>query len=68
MGKKIVLSADGATATVTEAKISDAFTTLIDSDEAVTGVEKYLQLGAVGLGTALFMNKRHTGSYTNFGQ
>lgn len=38
VSKKIVLSADGATATVADATITDVFTTLVSTSEAVTGL------------------------------
>lgn len=38
MSKKVTLSADGATATVTEATLTDVFTTAISQNEAVMGL------------------------------
>lgn len=67
MSKKVTLSADGATATVAEATLSDVVSTLASSDSALTGGYKYLQMGLVAGGTAVVMNKRHTGEFFNFG-
>jgi len=65
--KKIILSADGASATVTNATLTDIFTTAVSMDSAVTGVYGLLQKGAIGLGGAMFSNYRHTGKALNFG-
>lgn len=43
--KKLVLSADGATATVAAATITDIFTTAISTSEAVTGFYGLAQRG-----------------------
>lgn len=47
MSKKITLAADGATATVAEAKIGDIVSTLVSSDSAVTGMYGLLQKGGL---------------------
>lgn len=65
--KKLVLNAAGDAATVAEATVADIFTTLLSSSEALTGMYKYAQVGLVGAGAAMFMNKRHTGAFLNFG-
>lgn len=67
--KTITLKADGtidAACGVESTNLAFA-TTLIDPDVAVTGLQKYAQLGLVAFGTAMFMNKRHTGELFNFG-
>lgn len=52
--KKIVLSADGATATVAAATVGDIFTTMLSSGEAVTGAYKYVQSAVwAGIGGAI---------------
>jgi hypothetical protein len=56
--KKVVLSADGATATVAEATIGDIFTTLVNSGEAVTGAYKYVQSGLTFVAGMAFQNYR----------
>lgn len=38
MSKKIVLAADGKTATVSDAVIGDIFSTIVSQDSAVTGI------------------------------
>lgn len=67
VSKKLVLSADGATATVANAEFADIFTTALSTGEALTGMYKYAQLALVGLSTAMVANRRHSGSFTNFG-
>lgn len=67
MSKKVALSADNNTASVAEAGNLDCISTLLDSDVAVTGTQKYLQIGlAFGAGL-IYGNKRHTGELFNFG-
>lgn len=67
VSKKVVLSADGASATVSDATVTDMVTGLLSSGEALTGMYKYGQLLLVGVGGAMFANRRHSGSLTNFG-
>lgn len=68
MSKLVTVAADGAnTAVVADATLTDVFSSLLSTDKAITGMYKYLQVGIVGLATAAYMNKRHTGSFTNFG-
>lgn len=51
--KKVTVSADGATATTADAKVSDIFTTAISTDSALTGTYGLVQkLGLVALGMA----------------
>jgi len=57
--KKVTLSADGTTATVADATLSDVFTTLLSSDSAITGTYKYLQTAVVGVGGAMVQNVRN---------
>lgn len=64
--KKIVLSADGLTATVANATVTDILTTAISTSEAVTGLYGLAQKAAlvvIGMG---FQNKRSGGSYNPF--
>lgn len=67
MSKKITLAADGATAVAVASTITDAFSTIFSTTEVVTGMEKYIQLGALAIGATVVMNKVHSGSLTNFG-
>lgn len=67
MSKKVTLSADGTTATVVDATMTDVVGTLITSDSAVTGMYKYAQLALVGFAGMAFANKKHTGEFMNFG-
>lgn len=67
VSKLLTLSADGATATVANATMSDILTSLIDPNKALTGMYKFAQTALVGLGTAAVVNKRHSGEYFNFG-
>lgn len=64
--KKISLSADGATATVAPATVTDILTTAISTSESVTGIYGLVQKAAlvvIGMG---FQNKRAGGSYNPF--
>lgn len=68
MGKKVDVSLVPAnTAGVSEATLGDVITSIFDPDLAVTGIEKYLQLAGCAAAGATVMNKRHTGSFLNFG-
>lgn len=68
MGKKVDVSLIPAnTAGLTDATLGDSLVSIFDPDVAVTGLEKYIQLGVVAFGGAAVMNKRHTGSFLNFG-
>jgi len=55
------------TAVAVPATLGDIVGTLVTPSAALTGMYKYVQMGVVGVGAAMFMNKRHTGSMTNFG-
>lgn len=51
--KKVKISADGATATVSTAVVADVVTTLISTDEAITGLYGLAQkagLVVIGMG------------------
>lgn len=63
MSKKIVLSADGATATVTDAVLLDVVTTLISTDSAVTGTYGLVQKIALFVGGMSVQANRLKGSY-----
>jgi hypothetical protein len=65
--KVLTLSADGTTATVKDATLSDIFTTAISSDSCVTGLYGYMQKAAFTIGGMGYSNKRWSGSWTNFG-
>lgn len=61
--KKIVLSADETTATVTTADLGDIFTTMFSANSAVTGFYKYAQLGVAGAIGGAVQKKVDTGSF-----
>lgn len=63
MSKKIVLAANGATATVAEASISDIFTTAISTDTAVTGTYGLVQKGLLLVGGMMIQSKRKLGTF-----
>jgi len=64
--KKIVLAADGSSATVADATVTDIFTTAISTSEAVTGMYGLAQkAGLVVLGMSV-QNKRLGGSLNPF--
>jgi hypothetical protein len=56
--KKLTLSADGTTATVADAVMSDVVTTLFSSDSCVTGAYKYAQEAVLVVGGMAFQNQR----------
>lgn len=58
MSKKITLSADGNTATVGNASISDIFTTAFSGDACVTGTYGFLQKGLLFVGGMATQNYR----------
>lgn len=58
MSKKVILSADNATATVTDAVIGDILTTAISSNEAVTGMYALVQKAAFFVGGMMVQSKR----------
>lgn len=64
--KVVTLSADENTATVADADIGDIFTTVVDSNKAVTGMYGFVQkLGLVGLGMGI-NSYRLAGSFNPF--
>lgn len=58
MSKKVTLSADEATATVTDAKIGDIFTTAVSTESAVTGVYGLAQKALLVTGGMLINSYR----------
>lgn len=66
MSKKITLSADGASATVADATLSDIGTTLISTDSVVTGAYGLLQKGLLVVAGMGVQNYRLTGSVNPF--
>lgn len=58
VSKKLVLAADGATATVADATISDIFTTAISSNEVVTGTYALVQRALFVVGGMSIQNVR----------
>lgn len=61
--KKMTLNAAGDAATVADAEIADIFTTVFNSNEAVTGGYKWLQTGLLVAGSALIQKKISTGAF-----
>lgn len=61
--KKVVLAADGATATVADAEIADIFTTLFSTSEAVTGMYGIIQKVGLAAAGAAIQKKLDTGSW-----
>jgi len=66
MSKKITLSADGASATIDDATLSDIGTTLISTDSVVTGAYGLLQKGLLVVAGMGVQNYRLTGSINPF--
>lgn len=58
MSKKIVLAADGLTATVADATVGDVFTTIVSSNTALTGPYKYMQSAVLVAGGMAAQNYR----------
>jgi len=56
--KKVTLSADGTTATVADATLSDVFSTLISTDSSLTGMYKLVQTGLLVVGGMAGQNLR----------
>lgn len=63
MSKKIVLAADGATATVADATIADIFTSVISTDTAVTGTYGLVQRGLLLVAGMSIQSKRKLGTF-----
>jgi len=66
MSKKITLSADGASATVADATLSDIASTLVSTDSVVTGAYGLLQKGLLVVAGMGVQNYRLTGSMNPF--
>lgn len=58
MSKKITLSADGNSATVADATISDILTTAVSGDSCVTGTYNYVQKALIIFGGMALQNNR----------
>jgi len=67
VSKKLTLSADGATATVADATLTDVFTTAISTTEALTGMYGLTQKVGLFIGGMAVQNKRKGGSWNPFG-
>lgn len=63
MSKKIVLAADGNTATVGDADIADIFTTLVSTDSCVTGTYGLVQRGLLVVAGMSIQSKRKLGTF-----
>jgi hypothetical protein len=63
VSKKIVLAADGASATVTDAEMLDIVTTLFSTNEAVTGSYGLIQRAGLFVGGMSVANKRAKGTW-----
>jgi len=61
--KKITLSADGATATVADATLTDVFTTMISTNTFVSGTYGLIQKAGFVLGGMAFQNSRKVGTW-----
>lgn len=58
MSKKITLSADGNSATVADATISDILTTAVSGDSCVTGTYNYVQKALIVFAGMSLQNSR----------
>lgn len=58
VSKKVVLSADGATATVAAATMTDIFTTVVDTNSAVTGMYGLAQKAGLFVAGMAVQNQR----------
>jgi hypothetical protein len=56
--KKLTLSADGATAVVADATVGDIFTTVIDSNVALTGMYGFAQKAGLVVAGMAVQNSR----------
>lgn len=65
--KKLTLSADGATATVAAATLTDVFSTVISTNEALTGLYGLTQKVGLFVGGMALQSKRMGGSFNPFG-
>lgn len=62
MSKKITLSADEKSATVTDATIGDVFSTILSSNSAVTGLYGFAQKAGLAISGAAVQNMRVRGN------
>lgn len=67
MSKKITLSDDETTATVSGATLFDPITNILNPNVTFTGVAKYVVPAAAGAVGLMVANKRHSAAYLNFG-
>lgn len=66
VSKKLTLAADGLSATVVDATLTDVLTTMIDTNASLTGIYGFAQkLGFVGIGMVV-QNKRLGGGFNPF--
>lgn len=66
VSKKVTLAVDGLTATVVDATLTDVVTTIISTNESITGIYGFVQkLGLVGIGMVV-QNKRLGGGFNPF--
>ena len=63
MSKKIVLAADGATASVANATVADIFASVISTDTAVTGTYGLVQRGLLVVAGMSIQSKRKLGTF-----
>jgi hypothetical protein len=66
MSSKVVVAADGLTAVVTVATVTDIFTTLATTDSAITGLYGATQKAGLVLAGMMINSKRLRGSYNPF--
>lgn len=64
--KQITLNADGTT-TIVDATLLAPITNAANPNVTYTGFAKYTLPLVTGLGAAAYSNKRHSGSFLNFG-
>lgn len=64
--KKVTVSADGTTATVADATISDIFSTLISSDVAITGAYGLAQRAGLFVAGMGYQNSRLGNGFNPF--
>jgi len=67
MSKKIILSDDELTATVSSATLFDPIANILNPKVTFTGVAKYVVPAATGALGLMVANKRHSSAYLNFG-
>lgn len=66
MSKKIVLAADGKSATVSDAVVGDMFGTLISQDSAVTGMYGLIQRAGLVIAGMTINSQRLRGTLNPF--